>query len=329
MFETTAMPAKMKTIFVSMAAFNEKHVRRTIESALDHAEFSERVRFGINYISSDGCFDDLSLFEKNINVSYGVMNQPRGWGIDRASADSLWSGEDYYLQIDAHMLFEPNWDSGLINALENIKMHGFKKPIISTYIPWWSLNESGEILRYSPGSVNCCRVCEYEIGNIEKNWIEPQRTFKQGLTVCGDNFAEHYTIAGHFIFTTSEWIEEVGHDPRCVFVGDETMIALRSWTRGYTIFSIGIPYLWHFNKQGIFENDDWRVMGGKNNTANPFVFDSPRYKKDKKRMREYLLGEKFDFGGAPDKESLDAYQAATGLNFALIYEEIDRLSNTP
>ena len=24
-----------------------------------------------------------------------------------------------------------------------------------------------------------------------------------------------------------------------------------------------------------------------------------------------------------------AYQAATGLNFALIYEEIDRLSNTP
>jgi hypothetical protein len=44
-------------------------------------------------------------------------------------------------------------------------------------------------------------------------------------------------------------------------------------------------------------------------------------------MREYLLGQKFDFGGAPDKQSLDAYQAATGLNFASIYEQIDMLNS--
>lgn len=309
-----------------MAAFNEKHVRRTIESALQHAEFPKKIRFGINYISSNGCFDDLSMFDKNINVSYGIMNQPRGLGIDRASADSLWNGEDYYLRVDAHMLFEPNWDSGLINALENIKTHGFKKPIISTFTPWWSLGENGEILHYSPGSINCCKVHEYEVGPIYKNWM-PQRTFKRGLTVCDDNFVEHYTISGAFLFTISEWIEEVGHDPRWVFIGaDENMTSLRSWTRGYRIFTIGIPYIWHFNKQGIFEHDDWRVMNGKNNTPNPFANDSPRYERDRQRMRDYLLGKKFDFGGAPDKQSLDAYQAAIGIDFASVYEQIDILN---
>jgi len=305
-------------ILVAVAAFDEKYVKTTIESGLDNAHDKSNIVFGINYQSSDGCFDDLSEYSNNVKVVYSVSEFPRGLGADRMVASSFWNGEKYFFQIDGHMLFEPNWDICLIDALESIKKSGFEKPIISTFVPWWSVSEDGDILHYAPGTVNCCSVCSYEAGDINSLWLEPKRVFNE--TVCGKEIKEHHTISAHYMFTHANWLEEVGHDARIIWIGDEHMIAMRSWTRGYRIFSIGQPYAWHLNKGAGKQAKDWR-HSIRNNHHNR---DSFRFKLDFERTRKFLTGQEFGHGGAPNETLLKMYEKASGLNFVEMYDMFDR-----
>ena len=307
-----------KTIFIGIAAFNEPYLKQTIESAISQAEFPERVYFGINYQSSDGCFDDISEF-KNARVRYSIIDKPSGFGIDRLIADSFWQCEDYYLQIDAHMLFEKNWDSKIIFTHNKIVSSGFEKPIISTFIPWWSVDADGNILRYEPGSVKCCNVCSYSLGAASREWIEPTRRWES--SVCEDSVVEHGTICGHFMFVSSSWLEDVGHDWKSTFIGDETLTALRSYTRGYRMFSVGEPFLWHLNKAENMNTNDWHNMATGSNVSR----SSNRFKADQIRQKNIHLGNLFGHSGSPNREELDKYLNFVGFDVAEFYKSMDKI----
>lgn len=307
-----------ETIYVSIAAFDEIYIKPTLQSIWSNSEFPERVFVGLNYQSSDGCFDDLSNF-KNLRVRYSATNLPVGFGIDRVAADSFWNCENYYLQIDAHTLFEQNWDSDLINSLHEIKISGVDKPILSTYSPWWSISKDGNIENFKPGTVDRLMVCSYVSGEPSKYWGGFEREFNK--TVGVNEFVEHYTISGGFFFCESKWLEEVGHDWKYIFIGDETLIALRSCTRGYRIFSTGKPFMWHLNKPVSSIKKNWANIAYSGN-FNP---NSQRYKRDRNHLRRILLGEEFGFSGAPNKDSLDEYLLNIGFDANSFYEEIDKL----
>lgn len=309
---------KKETIYVSIAAFDETYIKLTLESMWENSEFPERVFVGLNYQSSDGCFDDLSNF-KNLKVKYSLTHVPIGFGIDRVSADSFWNCENYYLQIDAHTLFEQKWDSDLIESLHTIENLGVDKPIISTYSPWWSISEDGSIQNFKPGTVDQLMVCSYVSGEPSKYWGGFEREFNK--TVGVGEFVEHYTISGGFFFCKSKWLEDVGHDWKYIFIGDEMLIALRSCTRGYRIFSTGKPFMWHLNKPVSSIKKNWRNIGYLGN----FNQDSQRYARDREQLRKILLGEEFGFSGAPDKDSLDKYLSNIGFDAKSFYEQIDKL----
>lgn len=313
------MMENKKTIFIAIAAFNESYLKQTIQSAISQAEFPERIFFGINYQSSDGCFDDISAF-KNVRVRYSIIDKPSGFGVDRLIADSFWQCEDYYLQIDAHMLFEKNWDSGIISMHNKIINSGFEKSIISTFIPWWSVGEDGKILRYEPGSAKCCNVCSYSLGVASQEWIEPIRQWES--SVCEDSIVQHGTICGHFMFTSSSWLEDVGHDWKSTFIGDETLTALRSYTRGYRIFSVGEPFLWHLNKAGNMNANDWHNMTAGSNVNR----SSKRFNADRVRQKNIHLGNLFGNSGAPNREELEKYLDFVGFDVVEFYKSMDEIS---
>lgn len=48
--------------------------------------------------------------------------------------ETLWNGEEYWLQIDAHMRFVSGWDTKLMGMLETAEeMSSFGKAILSSY----------------------------------------------------------------------------------------------------------------------------------------------------------------------------------------------------
>jgi len=50
----------------------------------------------------------------------------------RQLAQSLWDGEEFYLQLDAHMRFAPGWDAQLTTWLAAAE-HTSPKAVLSTY----------------------------------------------------------------------------------------------------------------------------------------------------------------------------------------------------
>ena len=61
----------------------------------------------------------------------------------RTLAQKLWAGEEYYLQLDAHMRFTPGWDEDLIQWLHGIEIERpGSKPVLSTYPPGYEVRPS-------------------------------------------------------------------------------------------------------------------------------------------------------------------------------------------
>ena len=89
----------------------------------------------------------------------------------RALAQKLWAGEEYYLQLDAHMRFAPGWDKALMQWLRQAEAdHPGSKPVLSTYPPGYEVCSvlSNPCVCYSlqgPGPSTCGIACHVLIAS--------------------------------------------------------------------------------------------------------------------------------------------------------------------
>lgn len=135
------------TIFVAVAALNEEFIKLTVDTALDKAAFPNRISFGIWEQTTNNSFTNLPFDKykkiKHIKASYGAM---LGVGIARLNALSLYANEDFILSIDAHSIFNVDWDINLINNYYKISNYlGHDNVVISVQGPWWRFNDDGSI----------------------------------------------------------------------------------------------------------------------------------------------------------------------------------------
>jgi [Skp1-protein]-hydroxyproline N-acetylglucosaminyltransferase len=143
-----------KSIFVSIASYMDSECLPTLKNMYQTASVPERVRVGVvwqhdaaSWMSSYRCDDDdnseLSIGKEiDFNSWYGEnvlhvemhYSQATGPCFARHLAESLWRGEEYFLQIDSHMRFRQNWDAYLIRmhfvCIDELKSN---RPILTTY----------------------------------------------------------------------------------------------------------------------------------------------------------------------------------------------------
>src|ERR1035438_268472 len=99
----------MKRIFVQIASYRDELLLPTIQSAISNAKHPNRLFFGI-------CLQDerkaIATLKKipHVSIHFLNYNKSEGVGWARAQAQKLYQGEEYVLQTDSHMQFEPNWD---------------------------------------------------------------------------------------------------------------------------------------------------------------------------------------------------------------------------
>ena len=310
---------KNKTVFISVSAFNEEDLLNTLENAMATARYPRRLSFGIFYHNTEGNFKDLSMYSSNVyTTSYQSM---LGVGVSRSLANQFYNDEDYYLQIDAHTIFDNWWDERLINDLEAIKDSGMSsKPIISYYLPSWIRLDDNSII-LDRRSHNQTLVWDHEqmkdsywdipiMGTAEVDWYLEHNTFKK-----------HYGIAAQFIFADGSFCKEIIPDQQIMFYGEEPALALRCYSSGYDVFVTMNSYMWHKNK--ILSKNP------KNDRLNFSIQDSQLQKTHERKVakglaktKEILTGEYLGYWGAESKSVLDSYEQDAEFDFKGFYNKM-------
>ena len=110
----------------------------TIFSAYNNAQNKNGLIFSICDQSDSGIKVNEIAFSDQIHYEHvdPIFSKGPCWA--RHRAQSFFNEEDYFLQVDSHTQFAPNWDTVFIKQLEKISATKsedgyFKKPIITSY----------------------------------------------------------------------------------------------------------------------------------------------------------------------------------------------------
>jgi hypothetical protein len=327
----------MVTIFIGIPAFNEEDIYQTVASAFGKAAEPQNVRVGVVLHYPNGNYPDLRMFP---NVRVIAIDDKVGLGtcLTRDLACSLYTSEDYYLQIDAHTIFKPGWDSILKSNYKELKKT-VEKPIISTYVPYWyrdritsqaltmfgttGFDEPCETMwtLVTKGNPRAIDVDEEKYKHLVYGIEAVESPAAANADFSKSNYEEQYVFAGHFMFTSAKYLEEVPFDPLLTY-HEENVPPLRAWTRGYRIFNMKDHALWtrEMYTKGRDVPNSWKSMYEVKD-ENGIAF------RDKViagtlRNKDILTGKVLGIWGAPNQELLDAYEKASGINYKEMYEKM-------
>lgn len=236
----------MKTIFVSIASYRDIYCSRTLESLYENAQHPDRVYVGIcvqNKDPTEECVlekPELKPYNKNIQTIRLKHFEAKGPTHARYLCATLFSDQDYFLQIDSHTLFEKDWDQTAINMIDEIKENtDSKNVVISHYPPNYDdiKNDSRDVNNVT---VNCESFFNDE-GIVSFKGAEFVDMSKHG----GYIGAPH--IAGGMFFCEGKCIRDVPYDPNLphLFVGEEILHSARVWTAGYDIYAPTKNFVYH------------------------------------------------------------------------------------
>ena len=238
-----------REIFVAIASYADPELPRTLEDCSANAEKPEHLRFGICVQEDASAPVPLDKFycDKRFRFQRRQVEESRGGPWARNIAQSLWRGEPYTLQVDAHMKFEPRWDSKLIDMLESMPS---KKPVITMNAPLFHYDEEGVLHRRLDMGVPTTRVSDWRAENGWAPWFDfgPPNQQTPGRTRF---------INGNFAFSRGVWNVEVPQDPEHYYWGEEFNVTVRSFTWGYDLFLPTEVVAWHMHHQNAVPRRHW------------------------------------------------------------------------
>ena len=227
---------EQKSIYVALAALNEEYLEFTLDGLFSNAKNPELIIVGLVDQTND---DNRSWLAKKSywdQIRYVALHPQDSQGLSwaRSVTFSLYQGEDYLLQIDAHTLFEPEWDARLIRAYQELEALA-PKPVLSTYPPAFEFNDQNE-----PFKVNLPQDYSDQVLVIKRKMDDPITKDSlswrfQGHYVNSLEPIEGFAISGGFLFAHGFFVDEIPYDAAMYFQ-DEKNVALRAFTHGWSIY---------------------------------------------------------------------------------------------
>lgn len=175
-----------------------------------------------------------------------------GPAVARYYASKLWGGETYFMQMDSHLEFAPDWDTKYIGEVKASK--NFPKSVLSSYPPGFT--DFGKYKGGTPGARLC--TCQFSPNGVESHIIR----INTGSNCKGDEPrpTQIAFIAAGFFFARAEFLIDVPFDPYVpwCFMGEEIALSMRAWTKGWNIYAprqnliahqyrpgrLGLPKFW-------------------------------------------------------------------------------------
>jgi hypothetical protein len=235
------------SIFISIASYQDPLLVSTIFGAYNNARNKDELIFSICDQSDDPInIDDLDFADQ---VRYEHVNPvfSRGPCWARHRAQTFYQEEDYFLQIDSHTQFLPNWDELFKEALLKIEAAGltdgyFAKPIITSY------PRSFKVLDFERGLFELNTGDKHtQVITYMKDSLFSRGSFSRqiGIPTKHTEITHAYLMAAGCIFTRGKFVKDIPYDPNYYFYGEELSMALRAFTHGFSFFHIPDVPLFH------------------------------------------------------------------------------------
>lgn len=296
---------KADTIFIQIASYRDPQLLPTLRDCISKAKNPQNLRFGIAWQHApEDTWDNLNEFEGDERFKVLDINYLDSKGVcwARNAVQKLYDGEKYTLQLDSHHRFVENWDKILIDMVKGLQKDGYKKPLLTAYIPSFNPDNDPAERVQTPWKMNFDRFIPegavFFLPATFDSWDDPKKPLP----------ARFYSA--HFCFTLGEFCLEVPHDPNYYFHGEEISIAARAYTHGYDLFHPNKVVIWHeYTRKGRSKqwDDDkiWHQRNEASHLRNRKLFEMDGEKKD----IDFGI---YDFGTV---RTLRDYEKYSGLSF--------------
>lgn len=299
----------MKTIFVSIASYCDPELPYTIQNALDNASSVERLRIGVVEQHTEEArlrFDEHAApYIRYLRVDPA---HSRGACWARSVAMTLYEGEDWFFQIDSHMMFEKDWDKYFIEQWHECRKQS-KKPLISSYPHAYELKDGKRIkLKATEGAL--------------VHVVPETHSFEEGHLALAFNAVPFDTtkpvrgfhIGAGCLFAPGNFVSEVPYDPYAYFTGEEQALALRAFTRGWDIFhtpNLPVYHLYDTGNGSVTRPKHWDETADKERQVRWWERD----KQAKTRFQKLVDSHPMGIYGAGRRRSVADYAEFCGIDY--------------
>ena len=244
----TSMIKSNKKILVSIASYRDTQCSITLLDIISKAKNPENLVVIVcqqNDISDGNCIQEKILTKSKATIKQIIIPHTEAMGPcwARFLIQQLWSGEEYYLQVDSHTRFVEGWDEKCINCLNKIyvqinntskeKINLDKKICLTNYVSTFNINTDEIEINPLRGPMYIESVDQIDgfyryNSKYEKIMLEPKES--KGWSGC-------------FSFSSSQIIIDAPYDPYTpfLFFGEEMDMFARLYTRGWKMYVPHIP----------------------------------------------------------------------------------------
>jgi len=221
-------------IMVSMIAYREKNLEKSIRDCIEKAKYPHRIKFSVvSEQKTEELHDGLRSVAKN-KVVYRKydLSEYRGVLWSRAKTTQVDPTYDYILYTCGHNLFAQNWDEIVLEEYAKAKKKS-DKPIITVSGPEYEFTPDGQVTLESRAG----RYYNFYRPNINSDYV-PGYGFPKVVPVPEtDDVLEDCYWQGSWIFASKNYVDEVPIDPDMNYHGEEIYLTIQSWCRGWRFYA--------------------------------------------------------------------------------------------
>ena len=256
------------TIFITIPAYEDPQLISTIDGALANALYPERLFFCIGMQYKE--LPDISKYLNNPNfrfLFYDVETRPGVYKI-RRDMSLEHSGQDYFLMIDSHMVFDKYWDATLLNNFSSLTQKFGDRVVMSRP----STERVG--ITFENGHINDKPGWKVVEKNNPKNIDSFLVPSVKSEPWQGEDFIQSYYACCHFFFTNKKFLSEVGLFDGIRSYCEELLISVSLYMLGWNIYF----------------NPAWIFIGHDSNKTTKHIYGS----------ENYTIADGKQFGAIPD-----------------------------
>lgn len=227
--ESAHYAIKPNTIFISVASYRDSECSDTISSIYANADHPENIYVGIcqqnnKDLPDEVCIGSDPIVQKyitNINVYNLDYTEAKGPTYARYWCSTLWTGQEYYFQIDSHTKFVKGFDTDLLTMIKASP----DKTILSCYPP-----TEEQLTQDGVPIIDSCKI----ISSLPVFYAGIHSTDSKVPIKSPKPF-----VAAGFMFLKSDFLFTVPYDPMLsgLFQGEEVLFSARLFTDGYNVYA--------------------------------------------------------------------------------------------